>query len=383
LQRWRGALLDIEQVGAMPSGQRMRQQFDIPQLRLGGPLYQGFAAITSGVASTPFTDLWSADYPTDPVLLAVLRPVHDAVTAFMPDQELPPQWDRLTVAARTAIAALDTEPMGEPTVDELIADVLFALKTTLLISAVGQQGFIRLLTEELARYFKGIVAGGVAHGLNGLMQRGGAPVPASKPRGYFDLATNQFVDQPSPTALSLAAFKYFASRDISLGQSNPDIESLPKSPPAVAKQSAAQAIVNFYTDWEERYRTALAAVHGCDERDFQIDYFGDLNRMRQDYVHRGGISGQSDGCRLLKWFQTGDLMTPTPQNYCELLTAFPADELRQKPAQRKTGRERPNIRADLKLLREFERLTSDFDGSKGDALDDALKDWINKMQPET
>jgi hypothetical protein len=383
LQRWRGALLDIEQVGAMPSGQRMREQFGIPQLRPGAPLYQVIAAITSRAASTPFTDLWSADYPTDPALLAVLRPVREAVTAFTVDQELPPQWDRLTVAARTALAALETDPMGEPTVDEVIVDILFALKTTLLISALGQQGFIRLITEELVGYFKGIIAEGVAHGLKGLMQQAGAPVPVAKPRGYFDLATNQFVEQPSPTALSLAGFKYFANRDTSLGESNPDIESLPKSPPAVAKQFGGQAIVNFYTDWEEHYRAALATVHGCDERDFQIDYFGDLNRMRQDYVHRGGISGQSDGCRLLKWFKTGDLMTPTPQNYCELLTAFPADELRQKPAQRQIGRERPKIQADLKLLREFERLTSEFNGSIGEALDDALKDWIKKMQPKT
>ena len=250
--------------------------------------------------------------------------------------------------------------------------------TTLLISALGQQGFIRLFTEDAARYFKDIIT----NGLNGLMQPGATPAP--NPRRYFDLATNQFVDQPSPTALSVAGFKYFANRDVSLGESNPpNIESLPKSPPAVAKQFAAQAIVNFYTDWEEHYRADLATAHGCDERDFQIDYFGDLNRMRQDYVHRGGISGQSDGCKLLKWFKTGELMTPTPQNYCALLTTFPADQLRQKPAQRKAGRERPNVQADLKLLREFERLTSDFNGSKGEALDDALKDWINKMQPKT
>ncbi|CAM3417247.1 hypothetical protein MYCO108962_19335 [Mycobacterium colombiense] len=358
----------------------MREQFNIPQLRPDGPLYQWLASIISRAVSTPFTDLWAADYPTDSALLAVLQPVHDAVIAFTPDKELPPQWGRLTVGARTALAALDTQPMGEPTVDEVITDILFALKTTLLISAVGQQGFIRLFTEEFARYFQGVAAEALAHSLNGLMRRGGTPAPAAKPRGYFDLATNQFVEQPSHTTLSLAGFKYFANRDISLGDSNPNIESLPKSPPAVAKQSAAQAIVNFYTDWEEHYRTALAAVHGCDERNFQIDYFGDLGRMRHDYVHRGGISGQSDGCKLLKWFKTGDLMTPTPQNYCELLKAFPADELRQKPAERKTGRERLKIQADLKLLREFERLTSEFKGSKGEALDDALKDWINKMQ---
>jgi hypothetical protein len=150
LQRWRGVLLDIEQVGAMPSGQRMRQQFDIPQLRPGGPLYQGIAVITSRAASTPFTDLWSADYPTDPALLAVLRPVHDAVTAFTPDQELPPQWDRLTVAARTALAALDTDPMGEPTVDEVITDILFALKTTLLISCCASFSMTMMASLGLA-----------------------------------------------------------------------------------------------------------------------------------------------------------------------------------------------------------------------------------------
>ncbi|WGI33239.1 hypothetical protein QDT91_02290 [Mycolicibacterium aubagnense] len=380
LQRWRSALLDIEQIGAMPSGQRLRQQFDIPELRHGEPLYQGIATIILRAAATPFTDLWSTDYPADPALHVVVRPVHDIVTSFTPDQELPTQWDRLTIAARTALAALDTEPMGEPTVDEIVADILFALKTTLLISTVGQQGFIRLITEEFARYFQGIITNGVAQGLNGLLQPGGTSVPAPRPRSYFDLATNKFVDHPSATALSLAGFKYFANRDIPLNQNNFGIESLPKSPPAAAKQFAAQAIVNFYTDWEEHYRAALATAHDCDERDFQIDYFGDLNRMRQDYVHRGGISGQSDGCRLLKWFKAGDLMTPTPKHYCELLTAFPSDELRQKPAQRTKGRERPNIRADLKLLREFERLTSGFNGSKGEALDDALQDWITKMQ---
>lgn len=158
LQRWRSALLDIEQIGAMPSGQRLRQQFDIPELRHGEPLYQGIATIILRAAATPFTDLWSTDYPADPALHVVVRPVHDIVTSFTPDQELPTQWDRLTIAARTALAALDTEPMGEPTVDEIVADILFALKTTLLISTVGQQGFIRLITEEFARYFQGIGA---------------------------------------------------------------------------------------------------------------------------------------------------------------------------------------------------------------------------------
>ena len=42
------------------------------------------------------------------------------------------------------------------------------------------------------------------------------------------------------------------------------------------KQFAAQAIVSYYTEWEDHYRHELARAHGCTIYDLQINYFGDL-----------------------------------------------------------------------------------------------------------
>lgn len=374
LQRWCRVLMDLEQMGTMPSAQRLRSQLNIPELRPDTPIYRWLSNFMAQASPLPFRDLWSADRPKDPALLAALQPVDDAITAFKPEGDLSSQWERLTIAARTARSVLDTEPMGDPTVDEVVADIFFALKTTLLIAVVGQRGFVQISTTELVNSVRSAVTGAAAQVITNSQS------PPPMPQRHFDVATNEFVAQPSATTLSLAGFKYFANRDVSPGQRNPDITELPKTLPAVAKQFAAQGIVNFYTDWEEKYRAALATVHGCDERDFQIDYFGDLNRMRQDYVHRNGVSGQSDGCKVLTWFKSGDLMIPTPLNYCQLLTAFPDDELRQKPAPRKEGRDRLNVRADLKLIRAFDRIVGESSGSKGDALDEALSDWIAKNE---
>lgn len=71
-------------------------------------------------------------------------------------------------------------------------------------------------------------------------------------------------------------------------------------------------------------------------------------------------------------------MIPTSLNYCQLLTAFPAAELRQRPVQRESGRDRLKVQADLKLIRDFDRIAGLLGGTKGAALDEALSDWVAK-----
>ncbi len=350
----------MEQFGAMPSGQQLRQQLSNPQaqelVRPGGPLYGFFYGYITRFVTAPFHALWSTDHPTDPALLAALQPVADAITALSPHEEILPQWDNLSAVVHAARLSVDVESMSEPTVDTIIADILSSLRTTLLVSCVGQKGSIRLIAEEFIRHARSFAKSTIA------------------PLKCYDVATNTFVDKESPTTLSLVGFKYFANRDDP--PSDPSVESLPESPPAVAKQFAAQAIVDFYTDWEEHYRRELAIAHGCSPYDFQIDYFGDLNRMRQDYVHNRGVCSGSVHCRRLKWFSRGDLMIPTPQNYVELLAAFPIEELRQKPSPRTSGTDRVSIRASIPVIREFEQLAGQVRESKSDALNEALSDWI-------
>lgn len=357
----------MEKITTMPSGQHMRAQLSSPRVRAfarpGGRLHQLYYRLITQVVSTPFLQLWSSDPPRDPTLLRVLQPIADAVATLSPDRDVLPQWENIAAVVSAARHALDTEPMGEPTVDEIIADILSSLRTTVLISCIGQQGAIRLITEELVRHVGSFVNA------------------TTVPLRYYDIPTKAFVDRESPTTLSLAGFKYHANRDTQASDSS-DIKLLPESPPAVARQFAAQSIVSFFTDWDEHYRTELANAHDCRPGDFQIDYFGDLKSMRHDYVHNRGICKSSARCQRLKWFSRGDLMIPTPQNFVELITAFPADELRQKPSPREPGTVRLSISTTASVVREFESLAARSDESPSDVLEQALSEWIARNRSE-
>lgn len=199
LLRWQSALDDMEQFGAMPSGQQLRRQLSNPQaqelVRPGGPLYGFFYGYITRFVTAPFHALWSTDHPTDPALLAALQPVADAITALSPHEEILPQWDNLSVVVHAARLSVDVESMSEPTVDTIIADILSSLRTTLLVSCVGQKGSIRLITEEFIRHARSFAKSTTA------------------PLKCYDVATNTFVGKESPTTLSLVGFKYFANRD--------------------------------------------------------------------------------------------------------------------------------------------------------------------------
>jgi hypothetical protein len=191
---------------------------------------------------------------------------------------------------------------------------------------------------------------------------------------FYDFESKGMVDHPSPTTLSLAAIK-------AIIDPLRDDEAQLSQPPGM-KQFAGQVIVDFYTDWEEHYRVELARAHQCDKYDFQINYFGDLGKLRHDYVHNRGMCSNSAHCDTLKWFSAGDLMIPTPANYVQLLTEFPADELRRKPSRVETGRAPVKGSADIPMLREFEKVAREVHGSVGPALNEALAEWTRQTSQQ-
>src|SRR6476646_4847303 len=96
LDRWRSALMDIEQFDALPTGQQVRQMLlRTPEVNANMPFVNATLVyrVPQRMLTTPFTDLWSQDPPTDPALAGVLQSVYDAALAFTPYQELLPQWD--------------------------------------------------------------------------------------------------------------------------------------------------------------------------------------------------------------------------------------------------------------------------------------------------
>lgn len=354
IQRWRSVLLDIERLDGLPRGQDMRVQLSAPEAIANWSTVNRtiiYGAVR-GFLTSLLNDLWSVDTPTDPALTAVLQPVRDAARSFTPLEPLLPQWDNYAVVVREARQALKSQEFGKPTVDEIIHEMSLSLKTSLLLASTAVLGSWKVIATEIARRYLSFAS------------------PIALPLRFYDFESKGMVDHPSRTTLSLAAIKAIVDpvRD----------DDAQLSQPPGMKQFAAQVIVDFYTDWEEHYRVELARAHQCDKYDFQINYFGDLGKLRHDYVHNRGICSNSAHCDTLTWFSTGDLMIPTPANYVQLLTEFPADELRRRPSRVETGRAPVRGSASIPILREFERVARDLHGGVGPALDQALTEWTRE-----
>ncbi|WP_406817408.1 hypothetical protein [Mycobacterium sp. M23085] len=354
IQRWRSVLLDIEKLDGLQRGQEIRAQLSAPaatanwRIVNATPVY----GTVRGFLTSLVNDLWSVDPPVDAALTAVLLPVRDAAMRFTPFEPLLPQWDQYSTTVRAARQALETQQFGAPTVDEIINEMMLSLKTSLLLSSTAVVGSWKVIAEEITRRYLSFAA------------------PFAMPLRYYDFESKEMVDQPSATTLSLAAIKAIIDPERN--------DEMQLSQPPGMKQFAAQVIVDFYTDWEEHYRVELARAHQCEKYDFQINYFGDLGKLRHDYVHNRGICSNSAHCNTLKWFSKGDLMIPSPANYVELLTKFPADELRRKPSRVDSGTEQVKGRAEIPILREFEKVARDVHGGVGPALNEALAAWTKK-----
>jgi hypothetical protein len=359
IQRWRSVLLDIEKLDGLPRGQEIRGKLSAPQAIANWravnatPIY----GMVQGSLTSLVNDLWSVDAPTDPALTTVLQPVMDAARSFTPFKPLLPQWDQYAAVVRAARQALEAQQFGKPTVDEIVHEMSLSLKTSVLLSSTAVVGSWTVIAKEIARRYVSFAA------------------PITLPLRFYDFESKGMVDHPSASTLSLAAIK-------AIIDPVRDDETQLSQPPGM-KQFAAQVIVDFYTDWEEHYRVELARAHQCDKYDFQINYFGDLGKLRHDYVHNRGVCSNSAHCDTLTWFSTGDLMIPTPANYVQLLTEFPADELRRRPSRVETGRAPVRGSASIPVLREFERVARDLHGSVGEALDKALADWTRENSQQS
>ena len=149
------------------------------------PIY----GMVQGSLTSLVHDLWSVDPPIDPALTAVLEPVRDAAMKFTPFKPLLPQWDQYTVAVRAARQALESQQFGQPTVDEIIHEMLLSLKTSVLLSGTAVIGSWTVIATEIARRYVSFAA------------------PITLPLRFYDVASKEMVDHPSPTTLSLAAIK--------------------------------------------------------------------------------------------------------------------------------------------------------------------------------
>jgi hypothetical protein len=320
---------------------------------------QGFR-LTVAVITKAFRDAWQTDRPAaGSALYAVLEPVAAAVDDWDFGQAAEPQVETFMGVVAEARRRLAEDDLSEATAEEVVAELETLLKVSVLVARVGHQGALAIAdTERQGRYQS-------------------ANKATDRPATYLDLNTMRWGDQPSKTTLALSVFLAMVEpRMATFGEA---LSQPVEDQPEIMKRFAAQWVVHVYTEWEEHYRPALAAALGCDVEAVSSDYFADLKRMRQDYVHKmRGIARNSAKNRVLKWYAKGDNMIPTQANYQQLLADFPTEELLQpKPV---ASAQRKPIPANAKpdLVLKFEETADRLGMSKDQALDQMLSAWIEK-----
>lgn len=324
---------------------------------------QGFH-LTVAAITKAFQDAWQTDRPAEgSALYTLLEPVALAADDWDFEQPAEPQVDKFMGVVAEARRGLAEDDLSEATTNELVADLETLIKVSVLVARVGHRGALEIAdTERKGRY----------QSVNKATDR---------PATYLDLDTMLWVDRPSKTTLALSV--YLAMVEPRMATFAEAFRHPVEDQPEIMKRFAAQWVVHVYTEWEEYYRPALAAALGCDIEAVRSDYFADLKRMRQDYVHKmRGIARNSAKNKVLKWYAKGDNMIPTHANYQQLLSDFPAEELLQpKPVPLRQRKPIP-ANANPDLVPKFEETADRLGINKDQALDQMLSAWIEGQADE-
>ena len=102
------------------------------------------------------------------------------------------------------------------------------------------------------------------------------------------------------------------------------------SPPRkteVQRIQGAQWISFIFAEWNDHYRFELAKVWDCSHRDYVFPFFGELAKIRNDFIHNGGIAKRTTAnCQILRWFSEGQQMFLTSNMYVDVIRNWPWDE---------------------------------------------------------
>jgi hypothetical protein len=115
-----------------------------------------------------------------------------------------------------------------------------------------------------------------------------------------------------------------------------------------------------------------------EKNDVVNDFFGDIRRIRNDFVHRKGIADEAVKVKLLKWgFVKGKPLDITTEQMLTLVDLFPREALKVKPTAL-PPQMRKNVPGsmDAVLVATFLAKVAELNVDKNDAIDDAFTLWL-------
>jgi hypothetical protein len=139
----------------------------------------------------------------------------------------------------------------------------------------------------------------------------------------------------------------------------------------------AQWISYVYSEWNDHYRDELAKVWDCSPRDFVDPFFGELAKIRNDFIHNSGVAKRTTAnSKTLNWFAEGDQMFLTTAMYVDVLRHWPWDAITQQPKPIERKRSQYKGQAPITLVDEVNQ-TAVTAGITPDAvIEEALTQWL-------
>lgn len=309
--------------------------------------------------------------PDDGPLHGVLGDVMKALDELKVGPEFRASVEAVGAALDAAVRALqdwtdDDDSKIEEIVEELERAFLISLITT-LTSHTYLSDFTEKWKQHHLRFLQGHLSGDMPH--------------------YIDIK-NPAIPRPEPgpgrvhvqhliSALNSGATVMVAATDTTRVDNYPELQSI----------LYAQWFAYMHAIWDEQFRQRIAAFFSTPEQpleknDVTNDFFGDIRRIRNDFVHRKGIADEATKVSHLDWrFVKGEPLDITTEQMLSLIDLFPREALMIKPTAR-PRQDRKNVpgSVDAVLVDGFLARVADLKLDKNDALDAAVTLWLDSKR---
>jgi|SRR5271166_2207347 len=335
------------------------------QLKIGGPNADYNRRFAFSAFTMPFTYAFAATPPrAGSEVEAAIAPLNQAAQDLFIDPDVRTAMSRFEETMATAEQALkrlvaDPEPAS---LAELVEELKRTVKVSMLAALLGAAGIVELADAEFAARLEELKY----------------PPPQSR---WVELARGPVavVARPTDTTVSIEEIYQAAAPGVQGMLQAMRGEVSPPRETEVQRIQGAQWISYIFAEWNDHYRFELAKVWDCTHRDYAFLFFGELGKIRNDFIHNGGVAKRATAnCQTLNWFNEGEQMFLTLGRYLDVVRSWPWDDLVDQPAPGQDTRNQYPGRAPLTLIDAVQRAAA-ADGVKpDDVVEQALWLWLQR-----
>ena len=160
---------------------------------------------------------------------------------------------------------------------------------------------------------------------------------------WFSVSTLTYSDQSGPGRIHMQHLLSALDAGVTMWVAGGGRSSVDHYPELFSVTYAAW-FAYMYAIWEEQFRRRIAEYFDArtEQRirrsDVVVDFFGDIRRIRNDFVHNKGICDESAHLSVLDWdFTAGQPLQIMPEKMLSLIALFPRQELETAPLPREPG----------------------------------------------